>query len=145
MAKPVGRPTLMTSDTLNKLEEVFSIGGSDKEACFYADISHQTLYNYQQDHPEFVERKEALKERPILKARQEVVKGLNNNPEFSLKYLERKKKDEFSLKTETEHSGKVEFQKYERIFSKEVQEAVREIEEKLKLKLIEKHEPNEED
>lgn len=95
----IGRPTIMTPETISKLEEVFSIGGSDNEACFYAGIGKSTLYNYQQEHPEFVERKEALKERPILKARQTVVKSLDD-ADMALKYLERKKKDEFSLRTE---------------------------------------------
>lgn len=95
----VGRPTIMTPEIISKLEEVFAIGGSDNEACFYAGIGKSTLYNYQQEHPEFVERKEALKERPILKARQTVVKSLDD-ADMALKYLERKKKDEFSIRTE---------------------------------------------
>ena len=64
-----GRPPIMTDDTIKKLEEVFALGGSDSEACFYANISKQTLYNYQKEHPEFVDRKEALKEKPILEAK----------------------------------------------------------------------------
>ncbi|MGM5483256.1 MAG: hypothetical protein ACQESF_07370, partial [Nanobdellota archaeon] len=86
--------------TIKKLEEVFAIGGSDREACFYANISMQTLYNHQKENPKFLERKTALKEKPVLRARQEVVKGLSNNPEFSLKYLERKRKREFSPRSE---------------------------------------------
>ena len=84
---------------LQKLEEVFAIGGTDTEACFYAGIGTSTLYEYQKDNPEFVERKEALKEKPILKARQTVVKSLDN-PDMALKYLERKRKAEFSLRVE---------------------------------------------
>lgn len=103
---PGGRPTLMTEETINKLEEVFALGGTDKEACFYAGISHQTLYSYQEKHPEFVERKEALKEKPILKARNTLVNALNI-PEYALKFLERKKKDEFSTRSEvTGQDGK---------------------------------------
>ena len=56
-----GRPTVMTKDTIAKLEEAFKCGASDLEACFYADISKDSLYNYQKKHPEFIERKEALK------------------------------------------------------------------------------------
>lgn len=97
--KEVGRPTIMTDETLNKLEEVFALGGTDKEACFYASISHQTLYDYQKEHPEFVERKEALKERPILKARQTIVKGLDQADNAKW-FLERKVKGEFSSRTE---------------------------------------------
>ena len=81
------------------MEEVFAIGGTDKEACFYANISHQTLYNYQEKHPEFVERKEALKEKPFLKARQTIVKSLDN-PQYAFEYMKRKKKEEFSDRSE---------------------------------------------
>lgn len=94
-----GRPTVMTPEVLNKLEEIFAIGGTDQEACFFANISHQTLYDYQKKYPEFVERKEALKEKPILKARRTVVKALDN-PEDAKWYLERKKKKEFAQRTE---------------------------------------------
>lgn len=91
----VGRPTIMTPEIISKLEEVFSIGGSDEEACFYAGIGKSTLYNYQKGNPEFVERKEALKERPILKARQTVVKSLDD-PNHAFKFLERKRRQEFA-------------------------------------------------
>ena len=95
-----GRPTIMTDLTLKKLNEAFAFSYTNKKACYYTEISKQTLYNYQKDHPEFVDQKEALKQRPILLARQEVIKGLEGNPELALKFLERKKKDEFSLRSE---------------------------------------------
>lgn len=94
-----GRPTKMGKETIAKLEEVFSLGGSDSEACFYANISKQTLYNYQKENPEFVDRKEALKEKPILKARQTVVRALDD-PKDAQWFLERKRKEEFSLRQE---------------------------------------------
>lgn len=90
----VGRPTVMTPQVLNKLEEVFALGGTDTEACMYADISHQTLYNYQKEFPEFVERKEALKEKPFLKARRTIIESLDD-PNHAFKFMERKKKQEF--------------------------------------------------
>lgn len=90
----VGRPTIMTTDTVNKLEEIFALGGTDEESCFYAGISKQTLYNYQKEHPEFIDRKEALKETPILKARRTVVESLKD-PNMAFKFLERKRRGEF--------------------------------------------------
>lgn len=90
----------MTEAVLNKLEEAFAYGASDSEACFYASISHQTLYDYQKKHPEFIERKAALKERPILAARQKVVQEIANDVKNAQWYLERKRKDEFSPRTE---------------------------------------------
>jgi hypothetical protein len=97
-----GRPTVMTPETVKKLEEVFAIGGSDEEACFWADISKQTLYDYQKLHPEYIDRKEQLKQKPFLKARQTVVKALEN-PQHAQWYLERKKKSEFASRQE--HTG----------------------------------------
>lgn len=99
---PQGRKTVFTDDLIQKLEYAFSIGASDSEACFYADISNTSLYNFQKENPLFLERKNRLKEKPILKARQELVKGLQDNPELSLKFLERKRKKEFSLRVENE-------------------------------------------
>ncbi len=95
----MGRPTVMTPETIDKLEEVFALGGTDEEACFYAGIGKTTLYRYQEENPDFRERKEALKQTTILKARQTVVRSLDN-PDYAFKYLERKKKDEFSLRSE---------------------------------------------
>ena len=100
-----GRPTKMTPETIKKLEEAFAIGASDKEACFYADISHETLYTYQDKTPGFLERKEALKQRPVLLARQSVVKAIESDPATARWFLERKSRNEFATKTEVEQSG----------------------------------------
>lgn len=64
-----GRPTKMTNDTVNKLEEAFSWGCTDVEACLYAGISKPTLYDYIKENPSFSDRKESLKQNPTLKAR----------------------------------------------------------------------------
>ena len=101
----VGRPTKMTEIVIGKLEEAFAYGASDREACFYADINPDTLYAYQKEHPEFSERKEALKERPILQARQKVVQEIQNDVKNAQWYLERKRKDEFSVRTELGGDG----------------------------------------
>lgn len=94
-----GRPTVMNEATVNKLEEVFSLDGTVEEACFYADISRQTYYDYLKRYPEYIDRVDALRQKPVLKARQAVVRGLDSF-DNGLKYLERKKKLEFSTRTE---------------------------------------------
>lgn len=103
---PVGRPSVMNQETLLKLNEAFALGCSDEEACYVAGIGKTALYKYQQDHPEFTEHKAALKERPVYLARQSVINGFEKNAELALKYLERKKKDEFSLRTDITTNGK---------------------------------------
>jgi hypothetical protein len=81
-----------------KLEQVWGIGGSDHEAARFAEISPASLCQFLKKSEHVSKRKEELKNNPILKARQEIVKGLTNNPEFALKFLERKLPDEFGVK-----------------------------------------------
>lgn len=90
-----GRPTIMTAETLSKLEHAFSLGCTDVEACIFADIGQTTLYEYQEKHPEFAERKAELKETPILKARMTVVDKLGESYVYAMDYLKRKKRNEF--------------------------------------------------
>ena len=118
-----GRPTVMTTDVIQKLEHAFSIGASDKEACLYAGIAPQTLYGYQQDNPKFLERKEQLKETPFLKARTTIAQSLNSTAGAQW-FLERKKRDEFGKSTE-ETPAQVNKTTYNFIFSPEVRERVR--------------------
>lgn len=96
-----GRPTVMTTETINRLEEAFSLGCGDLEACFYANISATALYEYQRANPEFAQRKAILKEKTIFKARAIVEKAIAEGDKDMAKwYLERKKKEEFSTKVE---------------------------------------------
>lgn len=99
---PAGRPSVITKEVLRKLEHAFAVGASDREACFYADVSTTAFYEYQERHPEFAERKNALKERPVLVARQSVVKSMESDGTLALKYLERKAKAEFGLRNEVD-------------------------------------------
>ncbi len=91
----MARPTIFKQNTLHKLEEAFALGCTDKEACIYANIAPSSLYNYQKSNEEFLERKQLLRQTPILKARIELLKGLAGNPMLALKFLEHKKRDEF--------------------------------------------------
>lgn len=105
MAK-VGRKTKMTEIVVKKLEEAFAMGCTDDEACIYANISRQTLYTYQNNNKEFLDRKELLKQTPILLARQTVIESLKI-PQTAQWFLERKKKDEFTARQEIEHNVNV--------------------------------------
>lgn len=93
-----GRPSKISSLIIGKLEETASLDCTVKEMCFYAGINPDTYYAWIKKDKKLSDRLTALRNSPTLKARREVVKGLSRNPEFSLKYLERKKADEFSLK-----------------------------------------------
>lgn len=89
----------MTDETVKVLEEAFSNGASDLQACFIANISKQTLYNYQEIHPEFVDRKEALKDMIKYQAKSKIRRAIEMGDdvkealETSKWYLERKDKE----------------------------------------------------
>lgn len=99
----VGRPTVFTEEVIQKLEQVFALGGTDAEACLYANIGQSTLYKYQNENPQFLERKDSLKQTPILKARQTVIKALDN-PKDAQWFLERKM-PEFKQKSDVTSNG----------------------------------------
>ena len=90
----IGRPTKITPVVLVKLESAFAIGCSDVEACVFADISRDCLYDNIKKTPDFADKKEALKQNPILKAKQTIFDNLNDNKTAQW-YLERKCKLEF--------------------------------------------------
>lgn len=97
----VGRKTVFNTANLQKLEEAFSLGAKNSDACAHADISEAAFYAFCKDNPQKKERFERLKAKPILKALNTLNRGLQENPELALKYLERKRKDEYSTQTET--------------------------------------------
>lgn len=100
-SNPMGRPPAVTPEVLQKLEHAFSIGCSDIEASLYANISPRTLYHYQKENPDFLQRKQQLKEKPVLKARAAIVGALDKNDlDIAKWYLERKRKTEFSTRQE---------------------------------------------
>jgi len=96
-----GRPTKMDDLTVKKLEEAFINGATDVQACFYAGISKQTLYTYQDKNPEFIDRKEALKANLGLIAKNVLAKSIrdDDNANDAKWYLERKEKKEYSTQT----------------------------------------------
>ena len=95
MAK-VGRPTVMTEIVIAKLEQAFSNGATDGQACFYAGIGMNSLYDYIKIHPEFSNRKEELKDFILYQAKSNIKKALDGeDKEISKWYLEKKAKKEF--------------------------------------------------
>lgn len=89
----VGRPTVFTRSCLDKLEKAFSLGSTDKEACLYAGISPDALYDYQAKNPAFIQRKDLLKQNPILKARTTIVDALKKDVNTARWFLERRDSD----------------------------------------------------
>jgi hypothetical protein len=103
-----GRPSVMTAETVKKLEYGFLKGLTDEQCCLFAGISKQALYDYCHIHPEFTDRKELLKQQPSVQAKINIVEGIEQgDPDLSKWYLERKNKDEFSTKQDLGVTGTI--------------------------------------
>lgn len=106
MDKERGRPSAVTPEIIEKLENAFMQGMTDEEACLLVGIGTSSLYRYCESHDDFRERKEALKKRPKMTSRNIIARVLNGETvkkeqlETAKWYLERKARDEFSTKTE---------------------------------------------
>ena len=98
----VGRKTVMTDDVLRKLEETAALDASVPEMCFYAGIHQDTYYDYCKKNPKFSERIKDLRSRPILLARQRIIKGIQESYGNAMDYATRKAKAEFSSKQEVD-------------------------------------------
>ncbi|EAC8477277.1 hypothetical protein JH67_02970 [Listeria monocytogenes] len=106
MAKTRGRPRKMTRPTIQKLEDAFLKGLSDREACLYAGIAPSTLYDYCKANPDFSERKELLKEQVKMNAKINIANKIEQgNIDLSQWYLARKEPEEFGNQQKIEHSG----------------------------------------
>ena len=94
-----GRPPVMTGAVVGKLEIAFAKGLNKTEACRFAGISRDTLYAYIKDNPKFSDRIEVLQSHPSMKAKINIADRIEKGDiELSQWYLERKNRDEFSLK-----------------------------------------------
>lgn len=101
--KKTGRPWFDGKDVksiMAKLEEAASIDASVEESLFYADISRDSYYRFLEANPDFRNRLLALREKPVMLARQTVVTKLKENYSNAMDYLSRKRKSEFSQRNE---------------------------------------------
>lgn len=96
----------VTDEVLQKLRLYFSLWFSDEKACFYANISTSTLYNYQKKFPCFLEEKKMLKETLTDQAQINIAREIKWWSTWdSWKWLEKKLPTEFWNKLWLQHSG----------------------------------------
>lgn len=97
-----------TPEVLGKLEQAFAIGCTNREACIYADISESTFYRWLEEDDKLQEKFDRLKEQPVLKAKQRVVKGIDESYANAMDFLKRKKRAEFGDTIKLEHTKEAE-------------------------------------
>lgn len=104
IAQKIGRPTKMTPERIETLKKCYLAGFTDQQACFYAEISENTLHVYCDKHPDFREWKEAAKKNPAMIAKMNLLQSLKKGDKDISKFiLERTEKENYS--TRSEHTG----------------------------------------
>lgn len=94
----MGRPTVMTKQTLAKLEMAFRMDCNEREACIFAGIDPATLYRYKQKNPDFCIEIDEWKESLPIMSRAVIAEriSVHKSVEDSWAYLRTKRKGEFA-------------------------------------------------
>lgn len=94
-----GRPTRMTDTTVAKLEMAFSVGANVSEACLVAGVSRDCYYAFLRRKPEYNDRFEELRQRPVLAAKKRVMDAIveEKDTKTARWLLERRCQDEFGV------------------------------------------------
>lgn len=95
-----GRPPAITPEVIAKLTEAFKIDMTVEEACTYAKISKDTYYRKCKMDQGFSDECERARQFATVKARRIVIEKMEDDGGLALKYLERKRKEEFSPRVE---------------------------------------------
>jgi len=96
-----GPKYIITDDVLVKLREAFVIGATDVQACYYAGISVDALYDYQNRVPNYASQKEAMKKSLGLQAKANVAKSIKGGDIGTSKWhLEKTEKETYADRTE---------------------------------------------
>jgi len=100
-----GRPSVMTEEVAAKLIEAFKLDVTIEEACTYAGISPDSYHRKVNSDEGFCGEMERARQFASWKARRSVIGGIEHDPHLALKYLERKRKAEFSPRSEIDVEG----------------------------------------
>lgn len=101
-----GRPTVVTSNVTAKLVAAFQNGLSKKQAIRYAGISKDAYYAAIKRDEEFATKMSDAQWKPNMKAREVVVRAIEAGDVKAAEWwLERREKDEFTLRRETTGAG----------------------------------------
>lgn len=104
--KAAGRPTKMTEEVVGKLEYAFAKDFNVCEACDYAGIHRDSYYEWLKKCPEFSDRMEKAQTNLKRKAKINIADKIEEGDiDVTKWFLERRAKDEYSVKQSVEVSG----------------------------------------
>lgn len=100
--KKTGRPSVVTTETITKLESIFKIGGNDEEAISYAGIGVQTYYDHLKADENFRSKMMAAKNYSNIAAKNIVVDAIIKDKDLNTaKWWLEKKHPDFKLQAAT--------------------------------------------
>lgn len=94
-----------------KVELLFGackIDASVEECCAYAGITYNQYQYFYEQHPQFSIVKSLLNQMPFLKARNKIVKDIDESFQNAMDYMKRKRKQEFSERQEIDNPNQTE-------------------------------------
>ena len=101
-----GRPSVLTPTVIDKLVHAFEHGYTKTQAFRYSGISKDTYYGAIKTHEEFADKMRRAQDHLGLKARDVVAAAIKSEDVKTAKWwLERKAKDEYSLRHEATGAG----------------------------------------
>lgn len=102
--KKMGRPRKLGNpdhpEYIEKLKAIAVLDITVEAMCAHAGIHPDTYYAYAKEHPEFSEEIQRLRETPYIDAATTFAKAIKTDWKAAAAWLERKKKAEYSPRTE---------------------------------------------
>ena len=82
--KKDGRPTIMTNIVIGKLEQMFLANATNAEACIFAGICQDTLYDYKKKNPVFADKMKLLRAQRNLFAKRNIFKAIKEKEDINV-------------------------------------------------------------
>lgn len=95
-----GRKPVDIEKYLAKIKPFLEIDCSLNEACISAGVPYSTVQDYYAKNDEIRHKIDMYKLTPIVEAKKSAWEASKNNPDLALKLLERRRKDEYSPRSE---------------------------------------------
>ena len=106
--KSNGRPSKFTDETVNLIESAFKEGSTVTEACYIAQISRETYYEWCESQKDFSDRMKRAQEYPDNIAKRLIVKAMTKGDVETAKWWGKNKmREEFYEKSKSETDLKV--------------------------------------
>lgn len=106
------RPTVMTEETIQKLESIFKIDWTVNEACWYAGISTSIYYDHLKKNIKFSDKMSQAQQYPFILARKWLFKNVQKEDMRAIESFLKRRDVRYKDKAEVEMDGNMDFKSY---------------------------------